>query len=263
MPFGRPRYLRGYWPVLLLPAGATILVVPWLLTLPVVWWWCSGGVVLFIAALLRKDHRGELFDLSACLPLAVLAEGLPLRFTMVFAPRTIDHILNLGIARAVMFWALLHPTVNAGFSAVYSSLGIAMAACCAVSARPLRTAKALVLAAIIAYPIYIVFPAVGPAHVGDPRAVRNCIPSLHFAWALMLVYLAPWKYRPYFMVYAALIAISTMTTGEHYLIDLIAAVPFAAFVLWVAEAPLLSETSHHPALPLTAGTGCSYSTSSD
>lgn len=263
MATARPWYLRGYWPVFLLPACLTVFFSPWLLRFPLTWWWSAGSLVLLVAAVLRKGVGAELLDLAVCLPLAVLAQGLPLRFTAIFAPHTIDRSLDLGVARSVMFWAILHPTVNAAFFAVYNSLGIAMAACCAISERPLRDARAIVIAAVIAYPIYIIFPAVGPAHVGDPRAVRNCIPSLHLTWALMLVYLAQRKYRPYFLVYAALVAISTMTTGEHYLIDLFAAVPFAALVLWIAEAPPLPEASRYPALPLAAGTDCSCTTGSD
>ena len=64
----------------------------------------------------------------------------------------------------------------------------------------------------------------------------NAIPSGHFAWAL----LAFWFARRYcspgvgraFAIYAALTALATLGTGEHWMIDLVLSVPFAAGI-WV------------------------------
>jgi len=62
---------------------------------------------------------------------------------------------------------------------------------------------------------------------------RNAIPSLHMAWVILLCWnskkLSP-ALRLFLGFYTALTILSTMGTGEHYFVDLVAAVPFALFV---------------------------------
>lgn len=62
---------------------------------------------------------------------------------------------------------------------------------------------------------------------------RNAIPSLHMAWVLLLYWntkgLAR-SLRIFMAVYLALTVVSTLGTGEHYLVDLVAGIPFAFFV---------------------------------
>jgi hypothetical protein len=62
---------------------------------------------------------------------------------------------------------------------------------------------------------------------------RNAIPSLHMAWVVLLYWNTKQlsrAWRIFLAVYAGLTVLSTMGTGEHYFIDLVAAVPFALFV---------------------------------
>jgi hypothetical protein len=84
------------------------------------------------------------------------------------------------------------------------------------------------------------FPAVIPdpatlrmVPVVPPPELRNCMPSIHTAWALVLL----WNVRPFGIV--ARIAgwfvlvftiLSTLGFGYHYVVDLVAAVPFTAAV---------------------------------
>jgi hypothetical protein len=121
---------------------------------------------------------------------------------------------------------------------------------CAISAM-----LAFLVTGPIGIVFYNIFPAMGPAHVfrlefplhplpmetvrrillqSIPIAgPRNAIPSLHMGWVL----LAWWFSRGLSLVERALVLFfvaftvtSTMGTGEHYLIDLIAAFPFALLV---------------------------------
>jgi hypothetical protein len=62
---------------------------------------------------------------------------------------------------------------------------------------------------------------------------RNAIPSLHVAWVLLLY----WNtrglsrhLRVFMAAYLALTVAATLGTGEHYFVDLIAAVPFALMI---------------------------------
>ena len=63
---------------------------------------------------------------------------------------------------------------------------------------------------------------------------RNAIPSLHSAWALLLFWSVrhcrQWI-RHAAAVFLALTLLATLGLGEHYVIDLVVAVPFAAFVM--------------------------------
>jgi hypothetical protein len=62
---------------------------------------------------------------------------------------------------------------------------------------------------------------------------RNAIPSLHMAWVVLLYWNAKRlskTLRIFLAAYTALTVLSTMGTGEHYFVDLVAAVPFALFV---------------------------------
>ena len=75
-----------------------------------------------------------------------------------------------------------------------------------------------------------------PALLATPAgmfAPRNAFPSFHLAWALVALLLAwrfGWPARAGFGLYALLIAAATMALGEHYLIDLVAALPVLAAI---------------------------------
>lgn len=115
--------------------------------------------------------------------------------------------------------------------------------------RPGPDAMVVFLAvALGGYAIYFLFPVAGPAYVFRefPRLVaaappleplpvvpvpRNCMPSLHAAWALAAFWLA----RPHGRavraltgVFLAFTLLATLGTGYHYLVDLVASVPFTA-----------------------------------
>jgi hypothetical protein len=104
---------------------------------------------------------------------------------------------------------------------------------------------------------YFITPVIGPAYAfqaefpnvlpilerlpaGDvpvPPYLRNCMPSLHTAWALLLF----WNTRPFRLPVRAaglgvlvFMVIATLGFGFHYVVDLIAAVPFAvaAQAIW-------------------------------
>ncbi len=109
----------------------------------------------------------------------------------------------------------------------------------------------LLLVAIIAVsPLFLVLPACGPAYlfkgsfpfvappsgavllqmIAIPNVARNCLPSCHLAAALLVL----WNLRGarrYVRAmaggYLACVVVTTLGFGEHYLIDLVVAVPYA------------------------------------
>lgn len=106
---------------------------------------------------------------------------------------------------------------------------------------------------------YNCFPALGPVHLFvqrfpwhpltvdqarrlllEPVAIaglRNAMPSLHLAWVLMALWysrgLSIWE-RGVALLFVVFTVCATMGTGEHYLIDLVVAYPFALFVAGVS-----------------------------
>ena len=154
-------------------------------------------------------------------------------------PRTIDAQLlaiDHGVGVAVWHWSAAHPAVMWVLTPVYYGLGFAMLAGIAVTDRRREMLRAFVIAAVLGLLCYWMFPAVGPRWVGMPGAVRNCMPSLHLTWALLL-----WRYAPRgnvwrwpFALFAALTALATLATGEHYGVDLLVAVTFTETVCALA-----------------------------
>lgn len=99
----------------------------------------------------------------------------------------------------------------------------------------------------LAVPLYLIFPVSGPAFafplfpqltpVGPPHmipitAAPNGVPSVHMSSALLLLWFLR-KWRPGLAVgvlFAALTAMATLASGQHYATDLVCAVPFATAV---------------------------------
>lgn len=128
-----------------------------------------------------------------------------------------------------------HHLVAGFFTLIYLAIPYAAAVSLGTSANPRHAAYVMVLAAIIAAPLYLTFPAVGPKFVGQKHAIPNCMPSLHMTWAILAAWFCHKRLRTLFIVFAALTAIATLITGEHYVPDLLAAIPTAAFCIWVSE----------------------------
>lgn len=104
-------------------------------------------------------------------------------------------------------------------------------------------------------PLYVLVPVCGPkyafgaafpfqvpshvlAHpVLIPGAAPNGVPSGHVSAALLMLFFL-WRWpvgRVLGGLFAALTILATLGTGEHYLLDLILAVPYAAAVNWAAQ----------------------------
>ena len=112
--------------------------------------------------------------------------------------------------------------------------------------------------------LYFLFPATGPKYAFStfpnvPAAVHagavllfgrpNAMPSLHFGGSILLFWMArPWKWmRILAGVICVFMAIATMSSGEHYFIDLVVALPYALVIL------ALASDVKEKATPLVAG----------
>ena len=113
------------------------------------------------------------------------------------------------------------------------------------------------LAGLGGWALYNIVPATGPAYVFgmdfpwrslpynslhrllleqvpvSADIPRNAIPSLHLAWVVLLYWNTKGLSRAlriFMAAYLALTVVSTLGTGEHYFVDLVAGIPFAFFV---------------------------------
>jgi len=207
------------------------------------------------------------------------AGGLTYDYYLLYADRGYGFQPSLIIYRFVERFGL-YPTI----SAVYGSLILCLGLCYAAQMGPGR--KAWRVFAVLSLPVilgplcYTLLPACGPiyflgvdCYTGQSAATcanvtftalaqhrldgiypRNAMPSLHLAWALLIW----WSSRDmkvarrFALAFVYATAVATMALGEHYLVDLVGAFPFALAVwsLCMGDVPL-----YHPRriLPLLGG----------
>jgi PAP2 superfamily protein len=205
-----------------------------------------------------------------------------LRLTRALHPKVLDLYLysfdgslgfqpSFGVGR----W-FLHSHLLAAFSDwIYVGLPIGIAVAYAGQVgnprgRPMSALLALLATGPVGVVFYNIFPALGPIHIVtrdfpyhpltaaqmhrlflEPVMVegpRNAIPSLHMAWALLVLWhcrverLAARAFAWVFLVFTIL---GTMGTGEHYFVDLVVAFPFAlaVFSATLLEAPWMQRAA--------------------
>lgn len=119
--------------------------------------------------------------------------------------------------------------------------------------RNVRASVVLAYAAelVVGPLLYAIFPACGPRyafggqwlHPGavQPDAIRlaglpNAFPSLHIGTAFIFVLLAPGKlWKGVALAFLACTCLATLSTGEHYVIDLVPGFAFGAFAAGVGS----------------------------
>jgi|SRR5450756_786207 len=210
--------------------------------------------LLVVASLCRKDRQKRWGDLVTALILAGTgaASELLLELFVRLTPHTIDSSL-LGLDARLgfdpIYWmraAQGHRFLMALLLLAYFALSWMIAiAWIAEQNHVLR--RAVVIAWICCWFFFIAFPAVGPGFYNSASQSsdwRNCMPSMHFTWALLLAFNArPRWWRNCLWAYVGLIGMATIATGQHYLVDLIAAVPYALGVQWLAQRSLNLATA--------------------
>jgi hypothetical protein len=226
--------------VAILPAGAVTIYV---LTAAIV---CIAAPVVAV-----RRGRGALAAgaIGLLLPGALLAAQLGLgRQVALGLPSldarvaSLDAALTGAAAGMPMRWAAAHPPAARAAELAYMTIGIFMAAVWCRLGVPLRPIAALVIAGLVAFPLYAIVPAVGPyAATLSPAAARlearNAFPSLHVGMALVWL-AAAWRLGPGWRwacgAYLALTSAVVLLTGQHYAVDLIPAPAVAAASVWLA-----------------------------
>lgn len=210
-----------------------------------------------IASIFRRDPQRRRDDFLTTVSFAAFCGiAIQLQWLIVkLTPTTIDarllridHSLGIDPTRFAIWIYGQHPNLFTVFLGVYNMLAPVIAITWIIE-RNHTMRRALLIGAIFCWFFYAVFPAVGPvyyAHGATVNVLRNCFPSMHFTWALLIALNSRSWLRWPLSVYAGLIGISTIVLGQHYVVDLIAALPYTAAVQLLAKAHRFPAASFSP-----------------
>jgi len=176
---------------------------------------------------------------------------------------------SFHMGRVLLQHPLLSTTAEAAYDLMPSALWIVAAAY--LWTQPLEDVKQFiwtnVLNCCLAVLLYAVLPVCGPRYafstfpatipthvVPHPvylPAPPNGVPSVHLSTALLILHFGRrWRIGTLFgLVYLLLTVISTLGFGEHYLFDLLVAIPFAMLVLWLGSKQGMARTASSSLVP--------------
>jgi hypothetical protein len=208
-------------------------------------------------------RRNWVFLLPSLIALFFTLEvSLFLQIISTYPPLTYDAFLyaaDLGYGGAVSFGVgrlfAAYPLIGAICTGIYLAPPPGLIYVYALQAKakeppPVDIVTTLVFMGAAGYALYFLLPACGPKFVfpgfphdvpadvartlmAAPPAPRNAMPSLHMASAL-IAYIHARRFGRIAASVAAIFVIGTflgtMGTGEHYFVDLAAAVPFTAMM---------------------------------
>jgi PAP2 superfamily protein len=215
----------------------------------------AGFFLIIVVAFARgtKDKYAD-FCFGAMLPITVFVLQPLGPLTSWLRPKTLDATLRsidlaMGLDGFALTRFLVRMHVYSIIPTVYYLLPVVIAMAW-VFERPKYLMRVLLLGAALALPFFIAIPACGPSHAYlnwpsrtaqllpaiGPAYPRNCVPSMHFSWALALALNARNRiWQSLLWIFVALTGIATVGGGEHYFIDIIVAVPFTLALQWVAS----------------------------
>ena len=235
-------------------------------------WWGVGGFLITTAGVYRtqtdRSARMSLVQKMAFTPVAALIGNLLVTVSAKLTPFTLDRYLyaadgSFGFQPGFACRALLmrHEWLRLTSGIAYVNLPIlAMALYLLVRRRnpadASRVVRLLSAVGIAGYCLYYFFPAAGsevvlgskfPFHPPDISSLslepirvafgpRNFMPSLHTAWCLAICWCARGLSRTWRIILMAIVALTLLyTLSCHYLVDMVAAVPFTLAVYAMVE----------------------------
>lgn len=152
-----------------------------------------GGVLVgrHIWSVSRQKVDMGALELAVMMPLFGIVSNCAFSLVNRLTPVTYDSLLarwDFGISHAVRVWCLARPWAMWPVGEAYKMLlvTILLAVLTTTGRTRTRLMFSVYLGGLLCIPLYILFPAVGPVHVGDPNAPRNCMPSMHLTWALLM-----------------------------------------------------------------------------
>jgi hypothetical protein len=150
-------------------------------------------------------------------------------------------------------------TLQVFTNTIYNSMGLLPAVIFAahihLPKNRMNVLKLNILNPIIGLSLYFLYPAMGPRYAfpdfpaipalnahPTPLLVSglpNAMPSLHFAATLITFFLArPWRWLRWATgLYLVAMTLAVLATGEHYVIDIIVAIPYSLMLLAYCTEP--------------------------
>lgn len=227
-------------------------------------------MVVLLGAKGEERRRAAMLANSSLLLLVFsLAVGPLLPLLARLTPTTLDLYLyvfddtlggepSFAVGKLMFGSSLMHSIL----ALTYYSITAAIAGFAALELRRRPTSlpilvRAGILSTVFGVICYQLYPAAGPKYLMGPRfplhplasdltrqlsirplmspvtVPRNAMPSLHFAWALLIWFNTRTFSRSVRVlagVYVLLTALATLGTGEHYFADLVVALPFSLLV---------------------------------
>jgi hypothetical protein len=217
----------------LIAAFIAALLVPWVFAV----------VIILIASRFRRNPGMRRQDFITAIGLTVLM-GVNTSLNM-WAAHHIPHTIDARLWRwdealrldpmAVIYYMEEHGGLYDFIAVIYYSLPLVMAIAW-IKEQSFTLRRAVALAGVGGWIVSAIFPAVGPHWYldGYTVAMRHCIPAVEWSWALLLGLNARSWVRIPLWIYAALLAAASVLLSEHYLVDLIVAVPYTIAVQWAA-----------------------------
>jgi hypothetical protein len=197
---------------------------------------CSGVFLLTYRTIRGSELSRENLRIGVWLPIFVLFSAAANSLVVHFTPHLFDDFLlqtDFGVGARLRAWTTGNAWIWVIVGICYEALpAVVVVAIASTSGKDRsRLLWSVCLAAVLALPCYLLVPAVGPVHAGILNSPRNCMPSLHLTWAALLWINARrgW-WRRFFLVFTVVTAFCTLATGEHYVADLVAAIPFTWIV---------------------------------
>lgn len=192
----------------------------------------ASTILLVMVARRDQSRRVELLTLAG---LQVIFYGT-IYLTLVWVTAHAGRREDLSMSRldggaSILAWQYLAASAaSLPLKVVYQNLSM-IVALGLILGNGRRLFRSLAIAGFLAVPCYLLIPACGPAFVGNPHAPPNCFPSLHLTSSLLV---AAWLKPPWRTIgisLAGATALATLSTGEHYLLDLVAAFPYTWLVI--------------------------------
>jgi hypothetical protein len=253
------------------PPSSVVLSIQACLAFYFVWLFLS--IAAAIRDVRRNGRRTLVLLLAACLMLFLPTLKNKILLGVLFRPNKLDaYILRidglLGFQPSFLLGRFFsaHPWLMTFEAVVYMFMPHAILAVLAIylwwasGAETWRMGRVALLNLLGAVPFYCLLPACGPGYAfpGFPidlpshpggimsiAEVPNAIPSLHFSSALLIAwFLRRWAgLRWLGIAFLIATAAATLGLGEHYVFDLLAAVPYALGVYWLGTREWLSRSA--------------------
>ncbi|MFV8754716.1 phosphatase PAP2 family protein [Nannocystaceae bacterium ST9] len=195
--------------------------------------WLFGMIV--ILGFYGLGKLGAIVDVATVLPLTALDRAVP------FVPWT---VWLYGTITWVSLAAWLSVPSRADAARMLSAIVLASMSCCAV---------------FLLFPTTFpreLYPLVGPdsatlrelARLREADSPSNCLPSLHvaLAWAIALTWASAREHRglrAIAVVWALAISVTTVTTKQHFVVDVPAGAAVGVFAWWGARTMIAGSTS--------------------